>query len=318
MDLSDAARRVLDACLALGAGERCLIVTDREKTEIGRALYIAASDLGAEAMLMEILPRTRDGEEPPAAVAAAMLAADVIVCATARSLTHTQARKAAQAAGARVATMPGITVDMFAHGAITADYTRVAEVTRRVANWLSAGQTVRLVKAGRELTLSIAGRMAIASTGVYRERGQGGNLPSGEAYIAPVEGTAEGELVVDGSMAGLGRLAAPLFLRIAAGRLVRADGPGAERLTAMLDTSPQGRNVAELGIGTNDRARLTGVVLEDEKIAGTVHVAFGDNSTFGGTVQAGVHLDGVMLAPDLYIDGRQVLAGGRLVEGTHN
>jgi leucyl aminopeptidase (aminopeptidase T) len=243
-----------------------------------------------------------------------MLAADVVVCATARSLTHTQARKAAQAAGARVATMPGITVDMFAHGAITADYTRVAAVTHRVAGWLTAGQAVRLVKDGRKLTLSITGRTPIASTGVYRERGQGGNLPSGEAYIAPVEGTAEGELVVDGSMAGLGRLPAPLLLRVGAGRLIGADGPGAERFTALLDTSPQGRNVAELGIGTNDRARLTGVVLEDEKIAGTVHVAFGDNSTFGGAVQAGVHLDGVVLAPDLYIDGTKVLAGGRLID----
>jgi leucyl aminopeptidase (aminopeptidase T) len=202
---------------------------------------------------------------------------------------------------------------MFAEGAITADYVRVAELTHQVAGWLTAGEAVCLVKDGRELRLSIAGRTAIASTGVYRERGQGGNLPSGEAYIAPVEGAAEGELVVDGSMAGLGRLSAPLLLHVAAGRLIRAEGPGADRLVALLDTSPQGRSVAELGIGTNDRARLTGVVLEDEKIAGTVHVAFGDNSTFGGAVRAGVHLDGVVLAPDLYIDGRQVLAGGRLL-----
>jgi leucyl aminopeptidase (aminopeptidase T) len=209
--------------------------------------------------------------------------------------------------------MPGITVDMFAEGAITADYVRVAELTHQVAGWLTAGEAVRLVKDGRELRLSIAGRTAIASTGVYRERGQGGNLPSGEAYIAPVEGTAEGELVVDGSMAGLGRLSAPLLVHVAAGRLVRAEGPGADRLVALLDMSPLGRSVAELGIGTNDRARLTGVVLEDEKIAGTVHVAFGDNSTFGGAVRAGVHLDGVVLAPDLYIDDRQVLAGGRLL-----
>jgi leucyl aminopeptidase (aminopeptidase T) len=314
MDLVETAKSVLDTCLALKAGERCLIVTDRERAEIGRALYLAAAALGAEAILMEILPRARHGGEPPAAVAAAMLAADVIVCPTTRSLTHTQARKAAQAAGARVATMPGITIDMFTEGAITADYARVADVTKKVTAWLDAGQTVRLVKGGKELVLSIAGRAAIASTGVYREPGEGGNLPSGEAYIAPAEGTAEGELVVDGSMAGLGRLRAPLFLRIVGGRLVHAEGPGADQLTAALDAFPQGRNVAELGIGTNDRARLTGVVLEDEKIAGTVHIAFGDNSTFGGAVQAGVHFDGVILAPDLYIDGRQVMAGGRLAD----
>ena len=114
---------------------------------------------------------------------------------------------------------------------------------------------MRLAKGGKELVLSIAGRTAIPSTGVYREPGQGGNLPSGEAYIAPVEGTAEDEVVVDGSMATLGRLRIPLLLRMAGGRLVHAEGPGVDRFLAALDASPQGRNVAELGIGTNDRAR---------------------------------------------------------------
>lgn len=106
----------------------------------------------------------------------------------------------------------------------------------------------------------------------------------------------------------------PTYLRIADGRLVHAEGPWAERLMTALDTSPRGRNVAELGIGTNDSARLTGVAFEDEEIAGKVHIAFGDNSTFGGTVQAGVHLDGVIISPDLCIDGRQVMARSRLME----
>ena len=81
----------------------------------------------------------------------------------------------------------------------------------------------------------------------------------------------------------------------------------------MLGDTPAARNVAELGIGTNDKARLTGVILEDEKALGTVHVAFGSNATFGGTVEAGVHLDVVMLAPTLYLDDELVMKNGKLL-----
>lgn len=72
-------------------------------------------------------------------------------------------------------------------------------------------------------------------------------------------------------------------------------------------------NVAELGIGTNDRARITGNVLEDEKAIGTAHIAFGDNKSMGGTVRVASHLDGVILSPTVLIDGKPVLEGGELV-----
>jgi leucyl aminopeptidase (aminopeptidase T) len=160
--------------------------------------------------------------------------------------------------------------------------------------------------------MSVEGRNAIPSTGVYRELGHSGNLPSGEAFLAPLEGTAEGELLVDGSIAGVGRLSEPVLREISEGRLVSASGPDGERLLSLLDRSEEGRNVAELGIGTNNKTHLTGVTLEDEKIYGTIHIAFGSNDTFGGTVAAGVHLDAVVLEPELYLDDRLVVGQGRV------
>ncbi len=74
-----------------------------------------------------------------------------------------------------------------------------------------------------------------------------------------------------------------------------------------------GTNVAELGIGTNDSARLTGNILEDEKILGTIHVAFGDNHSFGGNIRVPSHQDGVVMAPTVTIDGTTVLDGGKLL-----
>jgi leucyl aminopeptidase (aminopeptidase T) len=68
--------------------------------------------------------------------------------------------------------------------------------------------------------------------------------------------------------------------------------------------------VAELGVGTNDRAILTGQILEDEKILGTVHVAFGNNASMGGTVEVPFHVDGILLEPTLELDGTIILDRG--------
>ncbi len=309
----EAAARMLAGCMALRQDESILVVTDIPTREIGEVLFQGGTELGAKAMLMVIPPTGRNGAEPPPAVADAMKQVDVVVCPTQFSLTHTRARLTAAQAGVRIATMPGITRDMFFAGAVSADYETVAAVTRRLTDLLSNAKDARLVKGGKELFMSLQGRQGVASTGLYRERGQSGNLPSGEAYIAPLEGTADGEAVIDGSIATVGQLETAVTVTLRNGRLVDAEGPAGAKLLSLLESSPDGRNLAELGIGTNDKARLSGVILEDEKVYGTVHLAFGDNSTFGGNTRAGVHIDGIILSPDLYLDGQLVVSGGKLL-----
>jgi leucyl aminopeptidase (aminopeptidase T) len=285
---------------------------------VGTALFAAALDLGLTAMLMEIPARGASGSEPPAPVAAAMAAAAVTLAPTSRSLTHTDARRRACAAGGRVATLPGITEDCMVR-CLAADYDRIAAVTHRITAQLTAGKLAHLTcPNGTDLRLPLEGVNAIASTGLIREPGQGGNLPSGEAYLRPVEGATEGVLVVDGSMADVGLLEDQVIrVEIAAGLAARfSGGPAAEQLARLLDAhGPRGRNVAELGVGTNDRATLTGMVLEDEKVAGTVHVAFGNNVGMGGTVNVPIHLDGVLRRPTLVVDGVTIVRDGRLLEG---
>lgn len=305
-------KKLLAECLALKAGENFLVVADGPKQTLGELLQKAGRELGAESVLMVMEERSRSGEEPPAAVAAAMEAAQAVVCVTEHSLTHTNARKRAAAAGARVATMPGITEDMFLNGAVTADYLQVKELTEQLTARLTQARHVRVEKAGRALEFSIENRDGVPSTGMFVKPGQSGNLPSGEAYIAPVEGSASGQLLADGSVAGYGVLAAPLLLTVEQGRLVQAEGDGAKELLEMLGDG-DGRWLGEFGIGTNDKARITGVVLEDEKVFGTIHVAFGSNNTFGGQIAAGVHIDIVVKEPDVYLDGRLIMSQGKLV-----
>lgn len=189
------------------------MVTDDEKFQIGQALYQAAKELGADAMLVTMSPREVSGQEPPASIAAAMKAADVVLCPMSTSITHTRAKIEAAKAGARIATMPNITEDMFRQGAMTADYDTVMELTSRVTEMLTQASTARIEKDGHVLTLDLAGRPGIPSPGVYREKGQAGNLPSGEAYIAPLESGSNGSMIIDGSMVGIGLLESPFRCR---------------------------------------------------------------------------------------------------------
>ncbi|PAF18751.1 aminopeptidase [Terribacillus saccharophilus] len=309
--LVENSRNVLSSSLALKKEETLLIVTDDSKKELAEALYAAGRSIGSETLLLVMQDREKSGQEPPSGVAEAMKHCDVAVCITEHSLTHTQAKKDAVAAGVRVATMPGITYDMFLEGAISADYNTVEKMTFEVTEKLSQSKQVTIRKDREELSFSIKGRSGVPSTGIYREKGQSGNLPSGEAFIAPLEGTASGRIWIDGSISGLGKLDEPILLTMEEGRLIAATGRQGEMLLQMLGNGG-GRNVAEFGVGTNDKARITGNVLEDEKVYGTIHIAFGSNNTFGGMIAAGVHIDCVVKAPTVYLDDTLLLEEGHM------
>jgi leucyl aminopeptidase (aminopeptidase T) len=111
----------------------------------------------------------------------------------------------------------------------------------------------------------------------------------------------------------LGKLLSPIVLKIENGILAEAVGNHAEEWLKILGNTEAARNLAEFGVGTNPNTRLTGNILEDEKILGTIQVAFGSNNTFGGKVSAGVHLDTVVLRTTVFIDEKLILDKGRIL-----
>lgn len=314
VDLGRAAASALDDCLALKAGETLVVVSDPGTRTIAGVLVEAGRERGAETVLVEMSERENNGTEPPPAVAAAMAACDVLIAPTTKSVSHTAARRAANDAGARAATMPGITEEMMAR-TMSADFAALRPRSREVARLLTEGSEVRITTAlGTDLTLGIEGRDGISDDGDLSAPGAFGNLPPGEAFLAPVEGTTNGRLVIDGTMWPAGRLSEPLTFEIADGYVEEMTGAHAGELQELL--AKHGREafaVAELGIGTNEAAQLTGNVLEDEKILGTIHVAIGDNHTFGGTIRVQSHQDGIVLNPTLSIDGTTILEAGTLL-----
>jgi leucyl aminopeptidase (aminopeptidase T) len=310
-DLAAAVDTIINRSLAVKAGEDVLVIADPGSRTIGEALREGASKQGADAVLAVMDERATDGTDPARPIAAAMSACDVFIAPTTRSLSHTPARKRATDAGARGATLPGATEDMLAR-AMSIDFDAMARRSQAVAELLQTADGARFTcPRGSDLTLDLTGRAGRPDDGILTAPGAFGNLPSGEGFIAPLNG--EGTIVAS-SLAPLGLSETPARLTVTDGRITAAQGGlGPEFLKLLRAHGELGCNLAELGIGTNDRARLTGNVLEDEKILGTVHIAFGASAGIGGTVSVPIHLDVVVVDASLLIGGTTVLDEGRYV-----
>ncbi len=310
-DLAQAVSVVIDRCLGVRAGENVLVVTDPDAPSVAQALRDGARQAGADAVLALMDARATDGTEPPPPIAAALRAADVFIAPTSRSLSHTVARKEASEAGVRGATMPGVTADMLAR-VMALDFDTMVTRSRALAALLDRASVAHVTcPRGTDLDLDLTGRTGQVDDGHLTEPGAFGNLPCGEGFIAPAGG--EGRMVA-ASLASLGLTDEPAVLTVSEGHIVQAEGGLGPAFLERLQAHGQaGTNLAELGVGTNDCARLGGNVLEDEKILGTVHVAFGASAAIGGTVSVPIHLDAVILEASLVVDGVAVLEDGRYV-----
>ncbi len=314
-ELKDASVIALRDCMGLQAHETLLIVTDETKKEIALSLHEAGKELCNDSLLLEMKSQEINGQEPPTAVAELMKMVDVVVCPTAKSLTHTNARREASKLGVRVGTMPGITIDCMVR-CLNADYEKIIGLTDYIAQKLVGVEHIRVVtKKGTDILMPIKGRAILPSKGVMRNKGESGNLPSGEVFLAPWEHKSQGVVVIDGSMAGIGMIKTPLRVEVVDGYAETiTGGEEAVRLIALLDkVGRDARAVAEFGMGTNYKAQLTGMILEDEKVFGTIHIAFGNNISMGGNVAVNSHLDGLVTEPDVYFDDVLIMKKGKMI-----
>ncbi len=306
--LREPAETAVRQCMNLRAGETCAVVTDDERQAIGEALYDVAGDVTDDAVLLRYPPGDQHGEEPPGPVAAAMADADVVLAPTTKSVTHTRARSEATDAGARVATLPGITDAVFLMG-LDADYEAIAGHCRDVLAQFEDADEIRVTSPqGTDITFEPGTREWRLDTGIVHEPGEMSNLPAGEVFLSPE--TADGTFVVDGTMMPYGALEGrELRFEVADGLVteVSDDRVREEIEAAAEEVGDAAYNLAELGIGTNVAvSELVGSVLLDEKAAGTVHIAIGDDHAIGGDVDAPIHLDGILTEPTVYADGAEV------------
>jgi leucyl aminopeptidase (aminopeptidase T) len=312
------ARRVVVDYLGIRPGERFAIVVDtRTDDEVPRELARAALDAGGDPVVVTIAPRARSGTEPPGPAAAAMAAADVVLCAASTSLYHTTAKATAQRAGARGVFNAPFRADAWRNGAMTADFVAIRARAERLAALWRRTREVRVTSpAGTDLRATVAGREPMAwLTGICRNPGEVSALPGGEVSLPPVEGTSEGTVVWERVASDLGLLEGPVTITVRGGRAIGIEGgPSAERLREIVATVRDADNIGEIGIGLNPAARIGDEITEAKKAFGTVHIALGDSANeYGGLVECDVHLDGLVMAPTVAFDGIPVVVDGRHV-----
>lgn len=308
-ELRNAAETAIHQCLNLQGDESLAIVTDDERRSIAEALYDVATETTADATFIQYPPGDQHGQEPPDSVAAALKAADAFLAPTTRSLSHTRARSAACEAGARGATLPGITERVMVAG-LDADYETIAQHCMDVLEQIRDAAAVRVTSpAGTDITFTVGGREWHEDTGMVQSAGDFSNLPAGEVFVAPE--SADGTFVVDGTMMPHGLLDPEQELRfeVEDGHVTHISDQAVREdvEAARTEVGTAATNLAELGIGTNVGVdELVGSVLLDEKAAGTVHIAIGDDAAIGGETEAPIHLDGILRNPTVYADGEAI------------
>ncbi len=263
----------------------------------------------------------RHGTEPGREVEDKLKEADVAIAITSYSLSATNARGNATKSGTRISSMPTFLPEMFLPGGpMAVDYAIIHEECVKIAALVDQAKDVTLISpGGTALKFSLGGRKGFIDDGIRTEKGAFGNLPAGEVYTAPLEGTTNGKLVVEaGWYAGL---AEDLTFIFQDGFVAEVIGGGKvgdefrELLQCAKNEEPclSRRNCAELGIGTNPNAKRPDNLLEAEKIRGTVHIAIGDSSHMGGKVEADLHQDFVISKPTLLFDGQIIIQEGKIV-----
>lgn len=315
MSLKEGAETVVKQSLNVKPGEDVVVLNDGNDQDLIDSLIEVLDDVGADYRLVVYTEPENHGEEPPENVSNVMREADVVIAPTLKSLSHTDARRQANEAGTRVVTMPTVTKEVWKQS-LSEDYSKVKELSEKFYDELENVSKVRIVTpSGTDLKLKVDRKFFEKDTGFIREKGDFGNLPAGETDGGVLN--AEGRLVIDHfPYADQGTV-----VEIENGNAVAVKHPESvkgSKLSEQFEKTSCAKKVAELGIGTNSKARLIGNVLQDEKVKGTVHIAFGDNSTYfpenhDKHNSCNVHWDTVCEDPTVWFDGKKVINKGEIV-----
>ena len=322
--MARSARTVIDTCMDVRRGENILIICDPTTTEIGQSLHDAAS-LRSDRVLLVVMPKGRHhGDEPPAPVANLMRQQQVVIAPTRYSLTHTKAVRQAIKDGSRVATMPGMTVEMFTEGGMSADFNIIKKNIGEMSNLLRRKRIINVKSdTGTNVTFEVNWReWKLDDNGICNRPRMLTNLPAGKIFTLPREGTMNGTIVIDGSWDS-DLVDEPVVLQIenglvvdvkggtAAAQIRQTFGEAAKRLKSKDQENVW--TIAEFGFGMNPNARVAGNVLEDEKRLGTAYFSIGDNTTLGGSAAVGIQISGVLERPSIWMDETLLFEEGQFV-----
>lgn len=312
------AKQVVEVCAQVKEGESVCIVTEPKTMSIAESISIAVSNVGAEPVIALIKPRIADSTEPPKSVAEAMKSSDVFISAVHTSITHTQAVVDATKNGSRGIMLTQFDNNMLIDSGVLADFPAAAPTCENVGAILENAKEIHLTtKHGTDLKMSATGRKSNSMTGMV-EPGEFAPVPTIEANVSPLEGSASGTIVANASIPylGIGVLENDVVCKVEDGFITNIEG-GKEAKVLADDLAEKDDkyvyNIAEIGVGLNPRCKFNGLMLEDEGVFGSVHIGIGSSLTLGGNVKASCHYDLIMTEVTLVVDGKEVIKDGEVL-----
>lgn len=316
--MATGAKQVVEVCAQVKPGEIVSIIAEPKTIQIAESIAAAVTVVGAEPTIILITPRQSDSAEPPVNVAEAMKNSDVFISAVYTSITHTFAVKNAVNNGARGIMLTQFENKMLIKSGVHADFHAAAPVCKAVAKYLEdANEIILTTTHGTDLRLSAKGRKSNAMTGIV-ESGEFAPVPTIEANVSPLEGSASGKIVVDASIPyiGIGIVKEKVVVTVENGFITSIEG-GHEakvlRENLASKNDPNVYNIAEIGVGLNPECKFNGLMLEDEGVFGSVHIGIGSSITLGGTVKAACHYDLIMTGVTLVADGITIIKDGEVL-----
>lgn len=329
------------------AGDKALVLTDTaHDPRVWQSVMSILQEIGADTTVALFSPRPADYYNPPAAVCEAMMKSDVNILLASTGMLHSPASfRAMEARIPSICMDGGMPLEFFQSGAVTDDMKQIMVRKHYVAKdifGVGAKECRVTSRYGTDFTYRVDDRIFVPplpgpNFDPYKivdfdkdENRKGGNLyyylfPTGELNVAPIEGTANGKLVIELTMHHIGRLEDPIELNVVNGRVVSIEGGASARVLRDYLTEYGDDNAymcpAEASVGVNAKALIRGIQREDKNILGAMHFGLGTNIDVGGSIRSKIHMDGVILEPTLYVDGDMRIQDGKFlrpIEGDSN
>jgi len=313
---------LLSHCGNLKYNETLVIICDPSTRNIASLFADQGSQITSKVKLLETPLAKCHGQEPIAEVATEMFNADLIIGLTSMSMAHTQARVKASDNSARYLSLPDYSFDLLEDASVIVDFKSNAPIVKFVSDSFTSGNQVHITtKAGTDISLDISGRLGNYCPGFVNKDVKLASPPDIEANVPPVEGKSQGIVVIDGSITcpEIGLLTDPVILTIDKGFITNIQSTNGLYVRILEEkfskiASDKAYILAECGVGLNEYAKLTGMMLTDEGAAGCVHFGFGSNSTIGGKNNINFHLDFVFTGASMNIDNIPILSNGRITK----
>jgi len=308
---------LLFRCGHLNSEDNALVLCDKETRPIADAFVAVALLNNIKLNLSEIPLLSNHGAEPPEHAALLMESATLIISLCGFSLAHSNARIRAAKKGARFLSLPLYTLDLLEDPCLHIDFKSHAAQVKNFANAFTQGEKIHVkTEAGTDIVLGIKDRIGNYCPGFVESAGDLGSPPDIEANVSPIENSAEGVVVIDGSIThpSFGLLKTPVKLTVQNGKIILFESEDQKQVD-MLNTlfgplDSKRRVLAECGVGLNPAAKLTGIMLTDEGALGYLHFGFGANHTVGGLNEVDFHLDFVFRAATLTLDSTILIQSG--------